>query len=242
MRALTLSLLIAAALLLFVSGCGGSDQGPAPRDRDAPPTGSARRQPAGRLTERQLQARLLTPSDLPSNFVKSRDDSDDDADVQADSPGCERILGGHGDDAARRAEAVYENGGPPERGNRVLLLQESVFSDAADNVERDFAAMRRALDGCRRVTIAGAGFRASMTLRRESFADLGDETLAYALRGRFIAAGMTVPTSGRLVGVRVGNAGAVLFTFGLGRRGGRDVQAVTRRAVRRLTSGRPLAG
>ena len=64
-----------------------------------------------------------------------------------------------------------------------------------------------ALDRCRHVTIAGAGFRAPMKLRPESLADLADETLAYALRGRFIAAGMTVPASGHLVGVRVANTG-----------------------------------
>ena len=179
--------------------------------------------------------------------LKGRDDSEHGAGVDADSPGCQRIVGGDGDDAAARAEALYENGAPPVGGKeggayRDLLLGESLFSDKADSVQRDFAAMRRALDGCRHVTIAAPGLRAPMTLRPESFADLGDETLAYALRGRFIAAGMTVPASGHLVGVRVGNAGAVLFTFGLGRRSGRDIAAVTRRALRRLTSGRPDAG
>jgi hypothetical protein len=219
-------LLLAAALLLLLTGCGGSDAGRATPHQHARP-----------LTERQLQARLLTLGDLPSGFVKSRDASDDDTgDVHAGSPACERIVGGDGDDATAQAEAFYEN------SDRVLMLQESLFSDAADSVQRDFAAMRRALDRCRRITIAEAGFRASMTLRRESFADLGDETLAYAVRGRLIAAGITLPTSGHLVGVRVGNAGAVLFTFGLGRRTGRDVQAVTRRAVGRLTSGAPATG
>ena len=179
--------------------------------------------------------------------LKGRDDSEHGAGVDADSPGCQRIVGGDGDDAAARAEALYENGAPPVGGKeggayRDLLLGESLFSDKADSVQRDFAAMRRALDRCRQVTIAGAGFRAPMTLRRESFADLGDETFAYALRGRFLAAGMTAPSSGQLVGVRVGNAGAVLLTFGLGRRSGRDIEAVTRRAVRRLTAGPAAAG
>ena len=81
-----------------------------------------------------------------------------------------------------------------------------------------------------------------MTLRPEPFAELGDETLAYVLRGRFITADITVPASGQLVGVRVANARAVLFAFGLGRRSGRDIEAVTRRAVRRLAPGRPAAG
>jgi hypothetical protein len=236
MRAFAVSLLIAAALLLLVTGCGGSDAGRATPDHQARP-----------LTERQLQARLLTLGDLPSGFLKSRDDSKHGADVQAESPDCERILDGDGDDAAGRAEAFYENGAPPVAGKdgaayRDLMLHESLFSDAADSVQRDFAAMRRALDRCRRVTIAGAGFRAPMTLRHESFADLGDETLAYALRGRFLAAGMTVAASGHLVGVRAGNAGAVLFTFGLGRRSGSDIAAVTSRAVRRLTSGPSATG
>ena len=221
MRAFALFPLIAAALLLLLTGCSGSGAERATHHQHARP-----------LTERQLQARLLTLGDLPSGFVKSRDASDDDTgDVHAGSPACERIVGGDGDDATAQAEAFYEN------SDRVLMLQESLFSDEADSVGRDFAAMRRALDGCRRIRIAEAGFRASMTLRRESFADLGDETLAYAVRGRLIAAGITLPTSGHLVGVRVGNAGAVLFTFGLGRRGSRDIEAVTRRAVRRLTSG-----
>ena len=236
MRALTRSLLIAAALLLLIAGCGGSEAGRA-----------TSHQPAGPLTERQLAARLLTPSDLPFDFFKSRDDREHGADAHAHSPGCQRILRGDGDDAAARAEVLYENGGPPVSGDdggayRDLLLRESLFSDKPDNVERDFAAMRRALDRCRHVTITGTGFRAPMTLRPESFADLGDETLAYALRGRFITADTTVPASGQLVGVRVANARAVLFTFGLGRRSGTDIAAVTRSALRRLTSGRPAAG
>jgi hypothetical protein len=236
MRALTLSLLTAAALLLLTTGCGGSDAERATADHHPGPP-----------TERQLRARLLTPGDLPSGFVKSRDDSEHGADIHAASPGCQRILGGDGDDAAAQAQAFYENGAPPVAGGhggayRDLMLHESLFSDTADSVVRDFAAMRRALDRCRHLTITQAGFRAPMTLRRESFADLGDETLAYALRGRFLAAGMTVPTSGQLVGVRVANAGAVLLTFGLGRRSGRDIEAVTRRAVRRLTSGPPATG
>jgi hypothetical protein len=236
MRALAVSLLIAAAPLLLITGCGGSD---APR--------ATPHQQARPLTERQLRARLLTPSDLSTDFFKSRDDRQHGAGVHADSPACQRILGGDVDDAEARAEALYENGAPPVGGKagaayRDLMLRESLFSASADSVERDFAAMRAALDRCRHVTIAGPGFRAPMTLRPESFADLGDETLAYALRGRFNAAGMTVPTSGHLVGVRVANAGAVLFTFGLGRRSGRDIAAVTRRAVHRLTSGRPAAG
>ena len=235
MRAFALSLLIAAALLLLVTGCG-SDAGRAtPRHHVRP------------LTERQLQARLLTVGDLPSAYFKSRDDSQHAADVHADSPGCQRILGGDGHDAAGQAEALFENGAPPVAGKdgaayRDLMLRESLFSDKAGRVRRDFAVMRRALDRCRRVTIAGRGFRAPMTLRGESFADLGDETLAYALGGRFRAAGMTVPASGQLVGVRVANAGVVLFTFGLGRHSGTDIESVTRTAVRRLTSGRPAAG
>jgi hypothetical protein len=235
MRAFALSLLIAAAALLLITGCG-ADAARATRHHHARP-----------LTERQLQARLLTPSDLPSGYFKSRDDSEHGGDIHADNPHCERILGGDSDDAAGRAEAFDENGGPPVAGEdgaayRDLLLRESLLSAAADNVHRHFAAMRRALGRCRHVTISGAGFRASMTLRHESFADLGDETLAYALRGRFIAAGMTVPASGQLVGVRAGNAGAVLFTFGLGRRSGTDIEAVTRTAVSRLTSGPPATG
>ena len=236
MRALALSLLIAAALLLLVAGCGGSDAGRA-----------TCHQPARPLTERQLRARLLTPGDLPSGFFESRDHSEHGSDVHADSPRCQRILGADGDDAARQAEAFYVNGAPPVAGGhggayRDLTLRESLFSDKPDSVRRDFAAMRRALDRCRQVTIVEAGLRAPMTLRRESFADLGDETLAYALRGRLLAAGMTVPANGQLVGVRVANAGAVLLTFGLGRRSGRDIEAVTRRAVRRLTSGPPASG
>ena len=236
MRALTLSLLIAAAPLLLIAGCGGSGAGRATPHHHARP-----------LTKRQLRARLLTPSDLSFDFFKSRDDREHGADIQAHSPGCERILRGDGDDAAGRAEVFYENGGPPVAGDdggayRDLMLRESLFSDAADGVERNFAAMRRALDRCRHVTITGAGFRAPMTLRPEPFAELGDETLAYVLRGRFITADITVPASGQLVGVRVANARAVLFAFGLGRRSGRDIEAVTRRAVRRLAPGRPAAG
>jgi hypothetical protein len=237
MRAFALSLLIAAAPMLLITGCGGSE---APR--------ATPHQPARALTERQLQARLLTPSDLPSGFLRSRDDRQHGADVHADSPGCQRILGADGDDAARQAQAFYENGAPPVAGNdgaayRDLLLHESLFSaDKADSVQRHFAAMRAALDRCGHATITGAGFRAPMTLRHESLAGLGDETLAYALRGRFIAAGMTVPASGHLVGARVGNAGALLFTFGVGRRSGMHIAAVARRAVRRLTSGPPPAG
>jgi hypothetical protein len=236
MRALTLSVPITAALLLLTTGCGGSGAGRATPHHHARP-----------LTKRQLRARLLTPSDLSFDFFKSRDDSQHGGDVHADSPGCQRIVGGDVDVAAARAEVFYENGGPPVGGKdgaayRDLMLRESLFSDKADRVERDFAVMRRALDRCRHVTVAGPGFRAPMTPRRESFADLGDETLANALRGRFIAAGMTVPASGHLVGVRVGNAGAVLFTFGLGRRSGSDIAAVTSRAVRRLTSGPSATG
>jgi hypothetical protein len=236
MRAFAVSLLIAAAPLLAVTGCGGSDAGRA-----------TSHQPARPLTERQLRVRLLAPSDLSFDFFKSRDASDHGADVHADSLDCRRILGGDVDVAAVRAEVLYENGGPPVGGKdgaayRDLMLRESLFSASADSVKRDFVTMRAALDRCRHVTIAGPGFRAPMTLRGESFAHLGDETAAYALRGRFIAAGMTVPASGHLVGVRIGNAGAVLFTFGLGRRSGRDIAAVTRRAVRRLTSGAPATG
>jgi hypothetical protein len=78
MRALTLSLLVAAALLALTTGCGGSEPGRAGRHDNQASTDRAIPHHPRPLTRRQLAARLLTLRDLPAGYVKSPDDTGGD--------------------------------------------------------------------------------------------------------------------------------------------------------------------
>jgi hypothetical protein len=220
MRAFVLFAL-AAAVAVLAAGCGGSDSG-----------GGDRPAPANPLTEEQLQRRLLTVADLPPGYRRSAESSDT-TQVRSDNRRCERVLNADDDRAFADVEASFD------RGELGPFLLESLSSFRRGEATRDFARVRRALDGCGTVRFDDPEIRGTMTLTRRPFPDLADETLAYALEGRLSTHGFTLPVHGDIAAVRIGDNEVAVLAFAVGPGGGPDVEALTRKAVEEFRAAGP---
>jgi hypothetical protein len=181
---------VTAALVVAVAGCGGGDDGSQERARTVTTATTAPPEEVEgggdeTLTEAQLQAALLTVTDLPTGYTAAADDGvDDDAD-DGEPVGTDA-------DCSARFEALGESEGTEtasadvdfEGGFGVVLEQSLESYEDEDVLTKRFDDVVDVLSECPSFTTTDdAGATIELTISSLSFPKLGDDTVALAVAG-----------------------------------------------------------
>lgn len=176
-------------VVLLAAACGGgSDDSGNDRARTiAEPSATAAAEPEGNgdktLSEAELNAALLTVSDLPTGYKQGETSEDDEDNTDSGSEECDakfERLGEAEDEEAASAEASFEG---PALGS---ILEQSLESYAdEDLVKERFDDVVEVLSECKTFTSTDeAGTKTDLTVGALSFPKLGDDTVALAITGK----------------------------------------------------------
>lgn len=204
----TVALVLAAGLLVACSSGDDADGGSAPAAATSP---AATTGAGAQLTEAQLDAALVSVSDLPTGWASTPyedDDSTDDTPLQPTE--CKELLESleeTEDTTLREGGASFEKGG--DFGTQ-LDVEVSTHTDVFPQARFD-AAVAEMLDKCGTMQAEIEGATAGVTLAELSVPDLGDKT--YGLQMDIDYAGMTLTST--IVMVGVGHNALMVTTAGL---------------------------
>lgn len=186
--------------------------------------------PAGQqLNKAQINKALLTVADLPGGWTASPADDDDDSEDTVSPPKCQDVLDaldGTSTDAAAEGEANFNKGGP---FGTILSQTISSYADEVDagRVQK----IADAFSDCPTFNSTDAdGEVSKVTVSPMSFANLGDQTLAFA---------MTLESAGFAVSVNVayvviGHNVVSMVNGGLAGADGAQLQKLAKQAITKL--------
>lgn len=194
-------------------------------EEDEAPTSSAEAQ----LTKAQIDAALLTASDLPSGWAESPAEADEDSEDTIEPTRCQDVIAAldvDSDDAAAEGEANFNKGGA------FGTIMSETISSYADEVDADVVQkIADAFSECPSFTSTDAdGEVSQVTVSPMSFANLGDQTLAVAMS--FESSMFTVSVN--VAYVVIGHNVLALIHGGVGGSDGAELEKLAKLAVSKL--------
>ena len=184
------------------------------------------------LTQKQINAALLRVQDMPSGWAKEKNEPDDDSDDKIQPARCQEVMEtldkGTDDKPLHEGEVTFSNGGAfgTTFSESLSTFKDEIDDDAAQKIADAFGS-------CPEFTsIDSEGSKSKISLSPMSFANLGDQTLAFAL---------TVNSEGfeiklNLAMVVVGHNLATFFSGGLTGASGSELEKLARKGLERLES------
>ena len=232
---------VVAVLSLVATGCGGDRAERAvtvdPQKSSSTPDSAeeaevveAPEDPAGdQLSKAQIGRALLSVSDLPAGWTATPAEDDEESEDTVSPPKCKDVLDALDEtstDAAAEGEANFNKGGP---FGTILSQTISSYADPVDSSRVQKIA--DAFSNCPTFKSTDSdGEVSEITVSPMSFANLGDQTLAFA---------MTLESSGFAVSVNVAyvvighNVGAMV-NGGLAGADGAQLEKLAKQAITKL--------
>jgi hypothetical protein len=183
-----------------------------------------------RLSQAQVDAALLRVQDMPSGWTKEKNEPEDESDDKIEPARCQEVLDaldeGFDEDPAHEGEVNFSNGGPfgTMFNHSISTFEDEVDSDATQKIADAFGS-------CPEFSSTDAeGTRTTFTVSPMSFANLGDQTLAFVLNadsdGFEISLNMAMVITGHNV--------STFFSGGLTGASGSDLEKLARKGMKRL--------
>lgn len=184
-----------------------------------------------RLTKKQIQAALLRVQDMPSGWAKEPNEPEDEEDDGKIEPArCQEVLDaldeGFEEEPAGEGEVTFSNGGAFGTlfNHSISTFEDEVDEDAAQKIADAFGS-------CPEFTEVDAeGTKSTYTVAPMSFANLGDQTLAFTLKAD--SDGFEVSLN--MAMVMTGHNVSTFFSGGLTGSSGSELEKLARKGVRRL--------
>jgi hypothetical protein len=210
----------ATAMAVVLSGCGTESD---PVFKQATPV----------LTQKQVDAALLTPQELGRGFVVDRSSKEDDDD--GDGMGClAEIESDLGPEPAAEAEATFKRNGKIP----LPIVYNSVASfDTPDQMVAAMDAFIAAVDGCERVkdtNADGSTVNAKVSTDNVRSLEAVDEQVNVRLFGTMTTRNVRVPFGFWVSLARVGNQGVFVGVTDVRAASARLLNKYTIKAVKRL--------
>jgi hypothetical protein len=232
---------VVAVVVAATGACGGRDDravtinegdGTSSQTNDKPAV-EAPDDPAGdELTQKQVNATLLTVEDLPSGWTlgePSEDDADDSDDDEISPAKCAEVveaMGADEEDAVAEGERDFNKGGPfgTVMGVSISSYENEVDSDKLTEIAAVFGECS-SFNGADK-----EGVVTEYKVAPLSLANLGDKSLALTMTVK--SEGFTIPINIYLV--VIGHNVMTFYNGGVTGADGADLESIGRLAVKRL--------
>lgn len=183
------------------------------------------------LTEKQINDALLRVQDMPTGWSKQKNEPDDESEATIKPARCQEVLetlDGPEAEPVVKGEATFNNGGPfgTTFVHSISSYEDEIDPDVAQKIADAFGS-------CPEFTPTDAeGTESTFTVSPMSFANLGDQTLAFA---------MTASSEGfeftfNIAMVTVGHNAATFMTAGIAGVSGGELETLARTGMERLDS------